>query len=127
MPDKNPLEVMYRLHDAINTGDIETILTSFEPEATFVVGPETFAVGTDELRKAFEEILRSAPTLKTEKENVIEIGDIALVHARWTLSGTAPDASSFSSGSDASAVLHRQPDGRWLMKIDNPLGAEILG
>jgi len=81
----------------------------------------------EEVRKAFEEILRSAPTLKTEKENVIEIGDIALVHARWTLSGTAPDASSFSSGSDASAVLHRQPDGRWLMKIDNPLGAEILG
>jgi uncharacterized protein (TIGR02246 family) len=119
--------VIYRLHDAINRGDIETILTLFEPEATFVVGPGTFAVGMDGLRQAFEEILRSSPVLKTEKENVIEIGDIALVHAKWTLSGTAPDASSLSAGGYASAVLHRQLDGQWLVKIDNPLGAEILG
>lgn len=127
MSDRNPPGVIYHLHDAINRGDIETILTSFEPEATFIVGPGTFAVGTDELRTAFEEILRSAPALKTEKENVIETGDIALVHTKWTLSGTAPDASSVSAGGCASAVLHRQLDGRWLVKIDNPLGAEILG
>jgi uncharacterized protein (TIGR02246 family) len=127
MPDKNPLEVVYQLHEAINRRDVETILTLFEPEATFVMEPGTFAVDTDELRTAFEGILLSAPTIKTEKEQVIEIGDIALVHARWTLSGTAPDASPISSGGYASAVLHRQPDGRWLVKIDNPLGAGILG
>jgi uncharacterized protein (TIGR02246 family) len=126
MPGKNPPEVIYQLHDAINRGDIETILTSSEPEATFVVGPGTFAVGTDESRKSFEEILRSAPTLKTEKENVIEIGEIAWVNIKWTLSGTAPDASSISAGGYASSVLHRQHDGRWLVKIDNPLGAGIL-
>jgi uncharacterized protein (TIGR02246 family) len=118
--------MIFQLHEAINRGDIETILTLFEPEATFVMGPGTFAVGTDGLRQAFEELLRSSPVLKTEKENVIETGDIALVHAKWTLSGTAPDTSSISAGGYASAVLHRQPDGRWLMKIDNPLGAGIL-
>jgi len=64
MPGKNPLEVIYQLHEAINQGDIETILTSFEPEATFVMGPATFAVGTDKLRTAFEEIRHSVPTLK---------------------------------------------------------------
>jgi len=127
MPGKDPLKVIYQLHEAINRGDIETILTSFEPDATFVVEPGTFAVGTDELRTAFEGILQSAPTIKTEKEHVIEMGDIALVHARWTLSGTAPDTSPISAGGYASAVLHRQPDGQWLVKIDNPLGAEILG
>lgn len=115
------------MHDAINRSDIETILTSFEPDAAFVVGPGTYAFGTDGLRKAFEETLRSAPTLKTEKESVIETGDIALVHARWTLSGTAPDASPVSAGGYTSAVLHRQPDGQWLVKIDKTLGAEIPG
>lgn len=127
MPDKNPLEVVYQLHEVINRRDIETIHTLFEPEATFVVEPGTFAVGTDELRIAFEGILQSAPTIKTEKKHVIETGDIARVHARWTLSGMAPDTSPISAGEYASAVLHRQPDGRWLVKIDNPLGAEILG
>jgi len=127
MPDNNPLEVVYRLHEAINRGDVKTILTSFEPEATLVEGSGTFAVGTDELRQAYEGILRSAPTLKTEKENVIEIGDIALVHTKWTSSGTAHDASSISPGGYASAVLHRQPDGRRLVKIDKTPGAGIPG
>ena len=127
MLDKNPLEVIYRLHDTINRGDIETILTLFESEAIFVVGPRTFAVGTDGLRQTFEEILRSFPVLKTEKENVIEIGDIALVQLQMDVIRHVTRCIFHLAGGYAFAALHRQLDGRWLVKIDNPLGAEILG
>lgn len=43
-------------------------------------------------------------------------GDLALVHTRWSLEATAPDG----------AALRRQPDGRWLIAIDNPWGTAVL-
>jgi ketosteroid isomerase-like protein len=45
----------------------------------------------------------------------------------WTLSGTGQDGKPVTMGGLSADVLRRQPDGRWLIAVDNPWGTAILG
>ena len=54
---------------------------------------------------------------------VIENGDLALHHCSWRAEG--PTGSDGASGRAADA-LRRQPDGSWLVIIDNPWGTALL-
>jgi hypothetical protein len=42
------------------------------------------------------------------------------------MTGTAPDGSAIEQGGLSVALLRRQPDGRWLMVVDDPFGDELL-
>ncbi len=50
-------------------------------------------------------------------------GDIALVSNNWQMTGTSPDGSEITDGGLSADVVHRQPDGSWLVLIDQPRGA----
>ena len=66
------------------------------------------------------------PTLRAQAQRVVEAGDIALYMGRWTLQGTDPAGQPVSMGGESTDVLRRQPDGRWLIALDNPWGGRIL-
>jgi ketosteroid isomerase-like protein len=57
---------------------------------------------------------------------VIEAGDLALYLGRWTLRGTDPAGKSVMLGGESADILRRHADGRWLIVIDNPWGAQVL-
>ena len=60
-------------------------------------------------------------------QNLLVVADdIALYVGRWTLQGADPAGQPVSMGGESSDVLRRQPDGRWLIALDNPWGAAIL-
>ena len=50
--------------------------------------------------------------------------DLVLVLGTFTLSGRRSDGTPFESASRFADVLRRQPDGRWLIAIDNPYGGD---
>ena len=127
MPGQSPIDTVNALIEAMNRGDVEAALALYEPGATLVVEPGRLATGTEALRKALEGFIGLKPTLKTEKRDVIEAGDVALYCSAWSLSGIAPDGAPVSMGGNSSDVLRRQADGRWRIAIDNPWGAAILG
>jgi ketosteroid isomerase-like protein len=64
--------------------------------------------------------------LRSDAYQVIEAGDIALYISRWRLDGTSPDGQPVSMAGESSDVLRRQRDGRWLIALDNPWGADLL-
>lgn len=45
---------------------------------------------------------------------------------QWRLQGTAQDGTAFDLSGRTADVLRRQPDGGWLMAIDNPYGTDLL-
>jgi ketosteroid isomerase-like protein len=53
-----------------------------------------------------------------------QTGDIALVTARWELSGTGADGKPFKMSGHSAEVCRRQPNGDWLFVIDTPWGLE---
>ena len=65
-------------------------------------------------------------TLRSEAQQVVEADDVALYVGRWSLSGTDPAGRPIAMNGESSDILRRQKDGRWLIALDNPWGAQIL-
>src|SRR2546430_4164171 len=79
------------LTQAINRGDLEAALALYEPNAVLVVQPGHLACGTTQLREALARFIALEPTLRSEAQEVIAAGDLALYAGRWTLRGMDPN------------------------------------
>ena len=112
--------------DAFNSGNLEAVVTLYEPNARFVAQPGQIAEGHAAIRKALNEFLAMKPTLTPEKKALVAAGDIALCVVKWSLKGTGPDGTPVRMEGTTSDVLRKQADGNWLWVIDNPWGAGIL-
>jgi len=121
-----PIDTVNQLVDALNRGDLEAALVLYEPNAVLAAQPAQLARGLTELRIAIGRFIALKPMLRSQAQNVVEAGDIALYISRWTLQGTDPSGQAVTMGGESSDILRRQPDGRWLIAIDNPWGAQIL-
>lgn len=124
---KTPVETVNRLMEAINRGDINAAMSLYEPQAVIVAQPGQIARGTAAVRAAIEGFVALKPALKGVAHQVVEAGDIALYCSKWTLTGAAPDGKRVEMSGVSSDVLRRQPDGRWLISVDNPWDTSIIG
>jgi uncharacterized protein (TIGR02246 family) len=122
-----PIDTVNELTDAINRGDLEGAAALYEPNAVLVVQPGALARGTQEIRAALGGFIALKPKLSAQAQQVVEAQDVALYVGRWSLQGTDPAGQPVSMGGDSSDILRRQPDGRWLIALDNPWGGKILG
>ena len=111
---------------AVSAGDIEGALAAFEPGAAMVAQPGVTVTGTEALRGAFQQFLAINPKITATGHDIVQAGDIALHSFTWKMAGKAPDGSPIEQNGFSVAVLRKQPDGRWLMVIDNPFGDLLL-
>ena len=121
-----PIDTVRQLVDAINRGELERALMAYETGAVLLVQPDKIARGTDQLRQALAGFISLKPTLKSEAQEVVEAGDVALYVSRWSLHGTDPAGHPVTMAGESADILRRQEDGRWLIALDNPWGAQIL-
>jgi uncharacterized protein (TIGR02246 family) len=121
-----PIDTVNELSSALNRGDVETALKLYEPDAVLIPQPGQLARGSTELRAALEQFTALKPTLQTQAQSVVEVDDIALYIGRWSLRGTDPRGQAIAMGGESSDILRKRPNGRWLIAIDNPWGAQVL-
>jgi uncharacterized protein (TIGR02246 family) len=122
MPIHDPSESHRVWSDAFNRGDLEGMLALYEPDAIMVPEPGEQVTGTEALRAALEGFLAVKGTVSIETHSVVVVNDIALTRGNWTLQGTGADGKPLEMGGENAEVLRRQPDGTWLVIIDNPSG-----
>src|SRR5262245_1556823 len=122
-----PLDTVNKLVHAINAGDLATAVALYEPDGILVIRPGQVARGTAQLREALGGFVALRATLTSEAQHVLEAGDLALYFGRWRLRGTDPAGGAVVLGGESADVLRRQPDGRWLIAIDDPWGTQVLG
>lgn len=128
MIKNTPKDTENRLLDAINKGDLEAALACYETQAVSVVEPGVVVIGTTAIRETLAGLLSLKPTFKSDQHQVLETGDIALFMSQWSMRGTDPAGNPVEYNNQRSAdILRCQPDGNWLIVIDNPLGTDILG
>ena len=126
-----PLGTINKVTEAINGGDMTSMLSMFEPDAVLVVqalagqSGQT-AKGIDAIREAYKGFFSLKPDLHREAQHIVDAGNVALHCSRWTLTATAPDGKKIERTAHSSDVLRRQPDGRWLVVIYNPYGTSIV-
>ena len=123
MPALQPAEVNSLMAQALSKGDRESALALYEAEAAFVPQPGQVVLGIAAITGAIDAFLALKPTLDIHTPDVIQAGDIALLRATWTLSGTGPDGQPLQMGGSSTDVVRRQADGTWRYVIDHPWGA----
>lgn len=107
---------------ATNSGDLEAVLALYDPRAVYVIKPGRVTNGSAELRAALQHVVALRATLSVTPLSFTLVDDIALVIGTYTLAGRRGDGTAFDRTSRFADVLRRQPDGRWLIVIDNPYG-----
>ena len=125
MPAHTPEDVDRLFSEAFNAGNLDALMTLYEPGAGFTEEPGGQAIiGTTAIRQALSEFLSMKAKLTMETRNLCQVGDIAFTSGRWSLSGTGPDGSPVSMTGQSAEVCRRQADGTWLFAIDLPFGTD---
>jgi ketosteroid isomerase-like protein len=112
--------------NAFQKGDIDGILRTYEPGAVVVGEPGAPVSGTPALRAMFAGFIAAKPHFTFLGHEVIQAEDVALHLTPWRMAGVAPDGTAVAASGLSVAVLRRQPDGHWLMVIDDPYGDALL-
>jgi len=123
---RGPIDTVNELVQAINQADLERAVAAYESDAVLVVQPGRLVRGSAQLREALAGFTALGAVLRSEAQQLIEAGDLALYIGRWSLSGTDPAGNPVAMAGESTDVLRRQRDGRWLIALDNPWGAQIL-
>ena len=102
-------------------GDLDGLLSLYEPGAAFVAQSGAYVTGLRAIREVLAGFLVVRRTFEIEVGRAIQSGDLALMVSSWKLSGEERGAPYETKGRTAD-VVRRQPDGSWLYVIDSPYG-----
>ncbi len=123
MPARTPADVDLQLTAAVNAGDVDSAVGCYEPGAVLVFPRGTTVTGTEAIREVLSGFMATRPKMTIEVLLVIESGDTALLHAKWTSVGTDAAGNRVDVAGQSTEVVRRQADGTWLFVIDNPFSA----
>ena len=117
-----PEQVLKSIVDGINTGNLDTLMPLYEPEAAFATQPGSLAHGFPGDCQALAGFIAMKGKLDLKVTRVLEASDLALVTTVWSFAGTGPDGEPVKLAAKSADVLRRQTDGSWRFVIDNPWG-----
>jgi len=115
-----PEQVGALFMEYLEAGDIEGLVSLYEPTAHFVPTPGTHVVGAEAIRHALQELIDQGARLKLELREIRQVDDGALVSNTATLTGVGPEPVT----STTTEILRRQPDGGWAHVVDDPFFSE---
>jgi len=119
-----PEQVLESIVDGINAGNLDALMTLYEPKAAFATQPGHLSHGLPGVREALGGFIAMNGKLDLNVKRVLEVGDLALVITTWSFNGTGTDGQPVTLAAQSADVLRRQPDGSWRLVIDNPWGTE---
>ena len=109
---------------ALNEGDIDALVSLYEPQASLMPSPGKVVSGTSAIRDVLAGFLAAKPSMTMTARTLADTGDVALVSASWQMSMTGPDGKPATMIGRSVEVVRRQADGRWLFAIDFPFGTD---
>jgi uncharacterized protein (TIGR02246 family) len=122
MSNHTPEEVLNSIVEGINTGNVESLMTLYEPEACFAFQPGQIIKGQQGIRQSLQGFVDIKGNLNLKVKRVLQTGNLALVISEWSFNGTGNDGNPVDLNETAADVLHQQSDGTWRFIIDNPWG-----
>jgi ketosteroid isomerase-like protein len=96
-------------------GDIDSVLSVYDPHVVFLNRERVPRLGLAELRQELEPFAATKTNFDFTSKRIIKAGDIALMHTDWHISGPEP------LSVHAIEVARRQPDGTWRWLIGDPI------
>jgi uncharacterized protein (TIGR02246 family) len=122
MSNHTPEEVLHSVVEGINTGNIDSVMMLYEPEACFTPQLGQVVKGQQSIRQNLQCFIDMKGKLQSKVKRVLQASDLVLVLSEWSFSGTGTDGKPVNLASTATDVMHQQSDGTWRIIIDNPWG-----
>ena len=113
MPAKTPEEICRLFQHYMAKGDIESLLSIYDPKAVFLTRSGEVKKGQG-LRGQLANLATAKAQFDFNIKQVIQSGDIALMHTDWKVSSPQ------QMFEYAIEVARRQPDGTWRWLIGDP-------
>ncbi len=126
MPTTTPQAMLNELIDRFNAGDIDGVLTHYEPDAISIDKSGNTSTGEENLRNAFEAFFAMKAQLTLVNVKTIVTGDIGCNYSKWEITGQHSDGKILRIKGSAIDVVRRQMNGSWKIVIDNPWGTAIV-
>lgn len=120
------LEAVNILVDAINRGDLQSALNTYEANANLLIGAGKMAHGKHAIRAALEEFISKKYAIESLSAELIEDTEMAVCCLRWILKKSFGENNFEQETGVSVKVFRRQADGNWLISIDSPWGIDIL-
>jgi uncharacterized protein (TIGR02246 family) len=114
MPAHSPEDICRLFQQSMAAGDLDAVLSVFDPEAVLVNSSGEVTQGRDGLRQELAPVAAVKTRVAFTIKQVIRSGDIALMHTEWQVSFPLP------TSVYAIAVARRQKDGTWCWLIGDP-------
>ena len=114
MAAKSPEEICSLFQQYMSEGDMDRVLSVYDPEAVILDKSGQVKKGEDGLRQNLAPFAAVKARFDFTINQVIQAGDIALMHTKWNVSG--PQTMTVY----AIEVARRQPDGTWRWLIGDP-------
>jgi ketosteroid isomerase-like protein len=118
----NPDEMNAAFAAAVTAGDLDRLLSLYEPNALLAPQPGARARGSREIRAALQELLALGGRMESLNVYCMQVEELALLQGEWRFTATAPDGSPLELTSRTAEVVRRQPNGSWLYVIDHAYG-----
>ncbi|TQV88235.1 YybH family protein [Aliikangiella coralliicola] len=129
MKDHPIKQEIFAADKAINNKDFDNIPNFYTEDAALVVKPGLVASGRTAIAEAHKEISKyfnGSLEVSQGDVQIIEAGNVALVHAKTFVKSQLKLDSKFSTERESVYVYVRDSDGKWRCAIDNSYGAELL-
>jgi ketosteroid isomerase-like protein len=115
MKANSPEDICRLFRHYMAEGDIESVLSVYDPEAVFLNQSAEITNGREGLRKELAPLAAMKAHFDFDIRQVIQTGDIALMHTNWKVSGPQPMTVY------AIEVARRQPDGHGAGSSEIPI------
>ena len=90
MPAKDPKDICRLFQQAMADSDLESSLNLYDSEAVFVKQTGEVTKGKQALKAELAPLAGRKPRFDYNVKQVIDTGEIALMHTEWNVSGTEP-------------------------------------
>lgn len=114
MSAMSPEEICRLFQQYMAEGDIDSVLSVYDPAAVFLNQSGEVKKGGEALRQELAPFAAVKAIFDYNIKQVIQAGEIALMHTQWTVSAPQP------MSVYAIEVARRQPDGTWRWLIGDP-------
>jgi uncharacterized protein (TIGR02246 family) len=126
MPAYKPEECDLLLIEALNRGDVETVVALYEPTARYVLDSGQVITGHAAIRKVLQGYVAAQAKFSVEKVLAFPGAeeDLALTSIIGSVRLREPDGKEVTMQGQSMEVVRRQADGTWRFIIDNPNAAQ---
>lgn len=118
---RTPEDVHRLWEEYFVAGNLDALVSLYEPDAAFVAQSGAFVTGRRAIREVLAGFIAVRRSFDLEIGRAVKTGDLALLVSSWKLEGEQRGEPYETSGRTAD-IVRRQPDGSWRLVIDSPYG-----